>query len=286
MNTIEKVVDKLATKDMPTKTNTKRGNGPGRGSFVENRQPGVTSRTVQLNADYFNNMGVEILGSAASVLREDYRRIKRPLLANAFNTTSVAPSNGNLVMVTSSFPGEGKTFTSINLAMSIAMEMDKTVLLVDADVLRPSVTSYLGIDVQVGLVDYLAGETAELSDYLLRTNIRNFNVLPAGRRDLRSAELLASDRMRILMSELATRYKDRIVIFDAPPILAANEACILAGLVGQVAMVVEANKTPKSALNEALSRIDQQKPVGLILNKRSSPGKDYASYYGYYGYEK
>jgi receptor protein-tyrosine kinase len=180
-------------------------------------------------------------------------------------------------------PGEGKTFCTINLAISIAMEMDRTVLLVDADVARPSITTALGIkaETEKGLMDVLLDRRIELTDVLCKTDIGKLSVLPAGTRHARATEVLASDRMRELLEEMAERYQDRVIIFDSPPLLAASEACALASRMGQILVVVEAGRTTERALKDALSRIESSNVLGVLLNKGGAPG---AGYYGGYGY--
>lgn len=219
-----------------------------------------------------------------SQIAEEYRHIKRPLLQNAFgNPVGGAIEHANIIMVTSAKPSEGKTFTAINLALSIALERDKTVLLVDADVARPSVGRVLKISPKTGLVDYLADSGMGLADVMLRTNMPKLRLLPAGRSHPHSTELLSSGRMKELVSELAARYPDRVVIFDSPPLLATSEASVLAQLAGQIVMVVEANKTRRQELKAALEHVDSDKYVGLVLNKSRRPFG--ADYYGYgYGY--
>jgi receptor protein-tyrosine kinase len=221
-------------------------------------------------------------------LSEEFRIIKRPLLTNAFNRGAAPIKNGNLVMVTSSFPGEGKSFSAINLAMSIAMERDHTVLLVDADMAKPSIPMSLGLHPGKGLMDLLLDEDLKFSDVLIKTNVDKLNVLPAGRSHPHATELLASEGMNRLLNEMAHRYSDRIIIFDSPPLLATTESRVLASRMGQIVMVVEAGKTPQAAVKEALSQIDKCEVVGLLLNKGSSAiGDDqfaYGSYGGYGGY--
>lgn len=219
-----------------------------------------------------------------SLLAEEYRLIKRPLLANAFGKGAGLVDHGNLIMVTSARAGEGKTFTSVNLALSIAMEMDKTVLLVDADVGRARVHKVLGTPSGPGLIDLLLDETLDVGDVILRTNIPKLRLIPMGRYHPHSTELLASADMLRLTHELANRYSDRIVIFDAPPLLLTSEAVVLAGLMGQIVYVILAEKTPRGAVRDALALLDPAKPIGLVLNKnRRGIGGD--SYYGYgYGY--
>lgn len=214
---------------------------------------------------------------------ESFRRIKRHILANVANPD--APAGTNLVMITSSMPKEGKTFCTINLAISLAMEMDRRVLLVDADVLRPSVSAALGIkQVEKGLMDVLL-DGISLADVLCNTNIEKLSLLPAGRRHSHASELLASDAMRAVLKEMAERYHDRIIIFDSPPLLATTESCVLAGLMGQVLVVVEAGQTTEATLREALGRIESNNVVGVLLNKGAPPGSGLYGGYGYgYGY--
>ena len=214
---------------------------------------------------------------------ESFRRIKRHILANVSNPD--APPGTNLVMISSSLPKEGKTFCTINLAISLAMEMDRRVLLVDADVLRPSVSGALGIKMTgKGLMDVLL-DGINLADVLCNTNIEKLSLLPAGRRHSHASELLASDAMRAMLKEMAERYSDRIIIFDSPPLLATTESCVLAGLMGQVLVVVEAGQTTEATLKEALSRIESNNVVGVLLNKGAPPGSGLYGGYGYgYGY--
>ena len=214
-------------------------------------------------------------------MAEEYRMIKRPLLANAFGQNPVR--KGNMIMVTSALPSEGKSFSAINLAISIAMELDRTVLLVDADVAKPRLPEYLGFRAEHGLLDVLRQDVRDLSSVIYRTNIDKLSILPAGRTYARSTELLASEAMVRLIADVATRYPDRLVLFDSPPLLVTSEASVLATYMGQIVMVVESGKTPKSALREALSRLGEAGGVvGLLLNKSALPSA--GNYYGYYGY--
>ena len=211
----------------------------------------------------------------------DFRIIKRPLLRNARGDNDV-PSlrHGNLIVVTSALPGEGKTYCAVNLAMSIAMEMDITVMLIDADVARPSVLKVLGLPPEPGLMDILLGEKTQLSDVILRTNVRTLSLVPAGRANKHATELLASRNMSRLLTEIAERYADRIVIFDSPPLLMTTEASVLAAQMGQILMVVESETTTQHAVKEALQRLDNCPNISLIYNKsRTFPGGEY---YGYY----
>jgi protein-tyrosine kinase len=239
--------------------------------------------TIVIDTDRLRQQNMTTPDGERTPVSESFRRIKRHILANVSNPDS--PAGTNLVMITSSLPKEGKTFCTINLAISLAMEMDRRVLLVDADVLRPSVSAALGIKiVEKGLMDVLL-DGIRLADVLCNTNIEKLSLLPAGRRHSHASELLASDAMRAMLKEMAERYSDRIIIFDSPPLLATTESCVLAGLMGQVLVVVEAGQTTEATLTEALGRIGSNNVVGVLLNKGAPPGSGLYGGYGYgYGY--
>jgi exopolysaccharide/PEP-CTERM locus tyrosine autokinase len=231
-------------------------------------------------------LGIEMLMSpegGRTRTAEEFRMIKRPLLVNAFDRNAAHQAHPNLIMVTSSVQGEGKTFTSLNLAVSITMELDSTVLLVDADVARPGLSKVLGLVDEPGLLDRLIDERCGLSGLLLRTDIPKLTVLPAGTRHRRSTELLASGTMRRMLDELASRYSDRIVLFDSPPLLETSEASVLASQMGQVIIVVESETTSQGLVREALERFENTDNVYLVLNKCKE--SLFAGRYGYgYGY--
>jgi protein-tyrosine kinase len=239
------------------------------------------TRYVELNLARLGQLGMVTQEAGRTAVAEDFRIIKRPLLRNARGDNDVpAIRHGNLIVVTSALPGEGKTYCAVNLAMSIAMEMDSTVLLVDADVARPSVLKMLGLPSEPGLMDILLRDKTELSDVILRTNVRTLSILPAGRANKHATELLASRSMSRLLTEIAERYADRIVIFDSPPLLLTTEANVLAAQMGQILMVVESDRTTQHAVKEALRRIEHCPNVSLIYNK--SKGFPGGEYYGYY----
>jgi len=216
---------------------------------------------------------------------DEYRRIKRPLLSNAFGKTASLVDRGNLILVTSAVPNEGKTYTSINLALSIAQEMDHTVLLVDCDVNKQGVSRRLGLGNIPGLVDVLENDHFNVGDALLRTDIPELTVLCAGKQHEYVSELLASKRMASLVDEMVSRYEDRVIIFDAPPLLPTPQTQVLAGLVGQIVFVVEAGNTPQSVVEEALEMLPDEQAVGLVMNKSEGTFSRSSNYYGYYGTE-
>lgn len=240
------------------------------------------SQFQSINLARLHRMGVVAPDAEKSQIAEEFRIIKRPLIANAFGQGATRVKNGNMIMITSSLPGEGKSFCAINLAISMALEMDRTVLLVDADVAKPRVPEYLGIHADLGLLDVLQDKNLKLSDVMIKTDIAKLTILPAGRTYKRATELLASDAMTKLVEDIGNRYSDRIILFDSPPILATSEASVLATHMGQIVMVVEAERTSQDAVREALSHIQTCEVVNMLLNKSTpTPGSDY--YYGYYG---
>jgi protein-tyrosine kinase len=243
----------------------------------------TSTRKVDLDLARMRDLGMVTAAGGRTALVEDFRIIKRPLIKKAFAERAPGDLPGNLIMVTSSLPGEGKTYCAINLAMSIAMELDHTVLLVDADVARPSVLRTLGLPAQRGLMDILVDESLDLSDVMLRTNVPTLAILPAGTSTPRATELLASAAMTNLVMEIAHRYPDRIVIFDSPPLLLTSEARVLASHMGQIVVVVESETTTQHAVKESLSQLEGIANVNLIYNKtREFPGieESYDYHYG------
>jgi len=216
------------------------------------------------------------------------RRIKRPLLFNCQKAAALGQTDGNpanVIMVTSALPGEGKTFVSINLAMSLAAELDRRVLLVDADVARGDVSRTLGIEPARGLSDLLHEESRIAEDGVLGSNVDGLSILPAGSALEHVDELYAGAFMHDIVRALAHADPRRLVIFDSSPLLATTEAAVLARNMGQIVMVVEADRTPQKAVTEALAMLDGFDNVSLVLNKTTS--SESASYgYGYgYGSE-
>ncbi len=218
------------------------------------------------------------------VLVDQYRQIKRPLIAHAFGKRATKIVDGHLILVSSAVAGEGKTFTCINLALSLAREQDRTVLLVDADVAKPHITRLFGAQDRPGLLDLLdIGTDLDLQDTILATDIKGMSVMTSGKMRTNSTELLASERMESVIRALSAQDPDRIILFDSSPLLMTSEARILSTLVGQVVVVVAAEQTPQQAVLDAIATVDEGKAVNLVLNQaRHSNG---SGYYGYgYGY--
>ncbi|MDP3086378.1 MAG: XrtA-associated tyrosine autokinase [Rubrivivax sp.] len=246
--------------------------------------PAPTSRQVILNLQSIAASGIVTPSAPRSHLADQFRVIKRPLISNAVGKGAAPLAHGNLIMVTSALAGEGKSFTSVNLAMSIAAELDHTVMLVDADVARPSVLRMLGLPPGPGLLDLLEGK-AEMADVLLRTNVDTLTILPSGTPHPKATELLASDAMTNLLEDMATRYPERIIIFDSPPLLLTTESRVLASHMGQIVVVVHAGKTVQADVQQALSTIDSCPVRMLVLNKAREREGAYGYGHGYgYGY--
>jgi exopolysaccharide/PEP-CTERM locus tyrosine autokinase len=251
---------------------------------TSHEEPVASSRRVELDLAVLNDAGLLTPHAPRSHLADQYRVLKRPLISNAMGRGADTVKHGNLIMVTSALPGEGKSFTSVNLAMSIAAELDHTVMLVDADVARPSVLRMLGLPAGPGLLDLLEGK-ADMADVLMRTNVDKLTLLPSGTPHSRATELLASEAMNQLLDDMATRYPDRIIIFDSPPLLLTTEARVLATHMGQIVMVVSAGRTLQASVQQALATIESCPVKMMVLNKaeaRIAGGYGYG--YGYAGY--
>ncbi|MEW6983632.1 XrtA-associated tyrosine autokinase [Colwelliaceae bacterium 6471] len=290
MSTIEKALakqkqaslDKKTQDDEPSETmvHTKSDNPVNNNNHLSSQHESNKSKII-LDGENLLSRGYMFDAGTRKVTQEEFRQIKRKLLNNAFGPASKTLDNSNLVMVSSSNPNEGKTFVSINLALSIALEQDKTVLLVDADVLRPSLNRELGFETDKGLLEYLLSEVDSVSDVIYSTNIENLKIIPSGAPHHLTNELLASNRMAELARELAARYPDRIVIFDCPPILGITETPVLSNLMGQAVIVVEESKTKIDDVKKAASLLNEDMAIGLVMNKTLKSTKDL---YGYYGY--
>ena len=276
MSSIEKAIDKLKGNDKEEVVPLSRMSNP----RVDSGN--AASRFVNLDLAKLRAAGFVTHDLSANRIVEEYRNIKRPILQNAFGQNAGSVDLGNLVMVTSAVPDEGKTFTAINLAMSIAREREKTVLLVDADVSKAGISTTLEFDPGIGLSDYLSDTSLSFDQIVIKTNIPKLAFISAGSRRSDMTELLTSVHMKQFANELAGRYPDRVILFDSPPLLVTSEAKVLAECMGQIIVVVEAESTSTHMIKEALNYLDSSKVIGLVLNKNRSVSK---AGYGYgYGY--
>lgn len=276
MNVIDNIMDKLKS------DNTAPSSKPvvlpiGVSTKKEVSQANGSSEPVHIDLDRLKAAGIVTPDSMASVTSEQIRHIKRPLLNMALRKNAATPENSNLIMVTSARPDEGKTFFAANLAMSIAMERDYTVLLVDGDAFNTSLSHLFNIETNAGLNDCLIKPDVHIDDVLIKTDIPRLSFLPSGRHHLHVTELMASENMKRIMRELCQRYHDRIIIFDSPPILSTSLTSVLASYMGQIVVIVEEGETLQEDLNEALALLDTKKSsVGLVMNKsRKAVTSDY-----------
>ena len=237
------------------------------------------SRIVNVSPTSLAANGISLPSAGTQRTIEEFRVIKRHVLANA--DAGAAGQPNRTVMVTSARPGDGKTYTAINLALSIAAERDLKVLLVDADVYRQGMLKHLGIDADIGWVDYLSGNDVSFSDILLHTNIANFSVMPAGKAHAEVPELMSSAKMGQFVMDLAQRYTDRFIIFDTLPCLASSEPAILARMVGQTVFVVAAHETSRDQVESSLRLISGCPRVSLMLNKAQPALTEQFGAYGY-----
>lgn len=237
-----------------------------------------TAPHVTIDLERLSVMGYVSPHAPSSRRAEEFRMIKRPLLNNVRGNSAAPVINANRIMVTSSLPREGKTFVSINLALSIALERDTTVLLIDADATRPMVLERLALPPAQGLLDVLSEPDLDIQNVLLRTNVERLSILPAGTLQEQATELLASKRMSALVDKLAARFPNQVLVFDAPPLLGSTESRVLAAHMGQVVLVIEADRTTQQQVNDALVTVESCPVVMTLLNKASS--SEAGSYYG------
>jgi exopolysaccharide/PEP-CTERM locus tyrosine autokinase len=242
-----------------------------------------TEKNFDIDINSLEKRGFVSLHSTRSQINEEYREIKRKLLSNAFGPLSKTITNPNIIMVTSARPSEGKTFTAVNLALSIAAEKDKRVLLVDADVLKPNTLRTLGLTERSGLMEYLLGDVKEIGQVMFSSNINKLRIIPAGRSHHLSTELLASQAMHDLITEFSTRYADRVVIIDTPPIIGINESAVLANFAGQAVVVVEEGRSKLSDIQKTVERLNPNMAIGFVVNKSLNTSEQ-TGYYGYHYY--
>jgi protein-tyrosine kinase len=244
--------------------------------------PCRTDRVVRVSRAALRSAGLIGPENEERRIAEEYRLIKRPLLGTIARDDT-GPL-GKVIVVTSALPGEGKTFTSFNLALSLALERDMQVVIIDGDVARRDISHLLGLDEEPGLLDAVGDTGMRLEQVILRTDIPSLFVMPAGNQHLEATEILASERTVSLLTQLTSEPR-RVVLIDSPPLLATTEAGVLTSLAGQVVLVVKASETPQNVVMSAIEAIAEDKPVSLVLNQvLSVPERHYGYYYGGYGY--
>ena len=229
--------------------------------------PGPAAPRLEVDSALLARAGIFTPDSTLNRTTEEFRLIKRAVLERAGRAQADGVANAHLVMITSTREGEGKTFVALNLAFSLAAEQGRRVLLIDADPAKSSVARYLKFEVDYGLTDLLRAGGPHLADAIIPTSIQGLSILPSGQHDHLEAELFASDRMGALLQAFCRASPDSIVILDAPPVLATSEPSSLARHVDQTVLVVEADRTSRAAITEALNLIAICPHIGLVLNK-------------------
>jgi len=227
--------------------------------------------------------GMLVPGAPIGALAEEFRLVKRQLLLNARTIASATPeSRSRTMLVGSGKPGEGKTWCAINLAISLAAERDTEVLLIDADFAKPDVMASLGLEEATGMLDILSDHSLDPEAFVLKTDVPQLSLLPAGARSHADTELLASARTAQVLDRLLAADPRRIIVFDSPPALAASPASVLALLVAQVMLVVRADRTTENDVREAVALLDGCEHISLVLNATSYEPHHgrFGSYYG------
>lgn len=251
---------------------------------------GNGQRTVRIDREALRDNGFLPPVPHERELAHQFRTIKRPLIRHAFPADAsgfgLTSTTGRSIMVSSALPGEGKTFTAVNLALSLAMEKDYAVLLVDGDVAKPNISQIFGAGSEPGLLDLLVDPGRPVESVILSTDTPRLSLLAAGKQSEIATELLASARMRQVLEGLERLDPHLLVVFDSPPILLTSEARVLAGLFEQVVLVVRAGATQQQAVLDAVEAIGEKPGLRLILNQ-AAHADTAGSYYGYghaYGY--
>jgi len=275
MSIVEKALKRLQADASATRTRRVFG------KVVESAAShAANGRVISIDQDALRVAGLLAPKHQEREIASQYRQIKRPLIAAAIGKGQEPVENGRLIMVASALPGEGKTFTAINLAFSMAMEKELNVVLVDGDVAKPQISRMFGVGSERGLLDAVTDPSVDLEQLILPTDVPNLLLLPAGTHSERATELLASERMVEAMRWVLQRDERRIFLFDSPPLLLSTEAPALAGLAGQIVVVVHAEYTEHHVLMDALHRLPEGTSPSLVLNQSTQKNRGY-HYYGY-----
>jgi len=245
------------------------------------------SRQVILSPTSMAAHGIAVPSSGLSRAVQEFRAVKRHVLSNVARSGTGKQAPGRVVLVTSARPGDGKTFTAVNLALALAYEKDTRVLLMDADAYRQTVMSCLGITAQHGWLDAVGSSHTRASEVVLRTNVPGLSVLPSGKESGEIPEIMSSRPMKELLEELANEDPTRVIIIDSLPCLTSTEPSILAALAGQTLFVVAAHQTSKEDVESSLRLLSASPSVSLVLNKADTMLSEQFKGYGYaYGYPR
>jgi protein-tyrosine kinase len=252
------------------------GNGAPEGVHLPMIEPAVLERS-------HIDRSLAALYQPHSIVSEQFRKLRTHLLRLNFSRSV------KTIMVTSAVQGEGKSFVSANLAIGIAYDLHLHSLLVDCDLRKPSLGPLFGITDGNGIANYLMG-SGEVADILVKTGLEKLSLIPGGTPPANPSEIIGSNRMVALVEELKTRYDDRFIVFDSTPLLATSDSGVLAKLVDGVILVVRANSTPRETITQALTFLEKDKILGVVLNcvTFKAPGlfRRYFGAPGYYAYNQ
>ncbi|MGK6319683.1 AAA family ATPase [Sphingomonas sp. DT-204] len=243
----------------------------------------VVRRVAAIDREALAAGGLLVPEAPVTALAEEFRLVKRHLLLTARQIAGSDARKSRTILVCSARPDDGKTFCAVNLALSLAAEKDVEVVLADADFAKPDILDRLGIDARgPGLLDALADAALDIEECIIDTDVPRLSVLSAGAHTNSDTELLASGHARVVLERLASASPRRIVIFDSPPALSASSAPVLAGHVGQVALVVRADRTSESELRDAVALLDGCEHLQLVINSVAFQpgGRRFGGYYG------
>lgn len=238
-------------------------------TLEESFSPHTAKQQTSLDFNKLKQLGMITPDEPNSRIALELRHIKSRLLSGSNERMNALHNDHrqNLIMITSSRTDEGKTFLSINLAINLAIEGDRRIVLVDTDVTKGTIAQVLGIEAKLGLTDLLVTPDRTLLDAIVETNIKGLHVISAGTGVANVAELFSGQRMISLLNMMARQFADWVFVFDSPPLLAASESSALARHVGQVVVVVQEEKTTQKELLTGLKQIEFARNIGLVLNK-------------------
>ncbi|ALR21560.1 exopolysaccharide biosynthesis protein [Sphingobium baderi] len=240
------------------------------------RAPAWTGPVQHVDREKLAEEGYLLPGGPVTTMSEEFRLLKRDLLTQLQDN-----ARGNRILLCSPHSGEGKSFCAINLAISLAAEKDREILLVDADFGKPGIPDALGLTAGPGLMDAISNPAIAIEDCVIRTDIPALSVLPAGQPSNNDTEYLSSARTEMLLRRLAEGRPERIILFDSPPLLAASAAAVLAGHAAISLLVVRADRTNENALREAAAMLKGGTQVQLLLNgvRFASGARRFGGYY-------
>jgi exopolysaccharide/PEP-CTERM locus tyrosine autokinase len=242
-----------------------------------------SAKLLHIDRERLRNLSMIPPAAQQRELSNQFRSIKRPIIDHALEIAADEPF-ARTVMIASALPGDGKTFTCLNLALSLALEKDLHVLLVDADAPKPHLSRTFEMQRSLGLLDVLADPDRPIESVIVPTDVPRLDFLPAGTTSETATELLASERMRTVVQRLTSLYRHGIILFDSPPVLLTNESRTLGALLGQIVLVVKAGVTPQQAVKDAVGMLGEDRRISLVLNNADLGGA-MGYYYGYgYGY--